>query len=262
MTDPARELSDMLGRLVRGNQSMSGDAYLANAFHVEPWSKDFFLILFAITDRIRDIESLIERVSLDEDYRQEMIGHLNSIATSFAPDGLRNEWARYGALHLGPQNLQPLKMLSGQIRPIVSYPKLSADDLSSLRAEVSELLDWLDERQVVEQEFIRQALIEGLQHFLFRLERFNWLGWGYTVDSLREVISAYLLLERQKIDANVNPDAAAVLAKMKDFLCLSYEKLKSAKDAAETVDWTLRIYGATSLLLASVNSVSGLLPSP
>ena len=88
-------------------------------------------------------------------------------------------------------HINPIKTLSYQIRQKVSYPKLDEDDRKELLAVVSELIEWLKEHQLKEQDFIRQAIVEGLEQFRFRLERFEWLGWGYTLGSLRDVVAAY-----------------------------------------------------------------------
>ncbi|SDO74429.1 hypothetical protein SAMN05192530_11235 [Aureimonas jatrophae] len=134
-----------------------------------------------------------------------------------------------------------------------------AGEREELIGQVTELMDWLHEHQLVENDFIRQALIEGLGHLLFRLERFRWLGGGYTLASLREVIAAYMLLERQGLDAARNPDAAAVLSKVATLIEAVYGKLEKTKTAYETGDWLLKAYGAASLAQTAVPAIEGLL---
>lgn len=261
MTDPAREMAELLTELTSGNPNSAGDKYLAEKFDVKPWSQDFYRIIATIMDRLSFLKNIVQRLSLDADYRQEMVNHVDSIAQAFTPAAFNNEWHRYGATHLGPHNLQPLKSLSGLVRQEISYRKLSPDEVSEITAEVTELLEWLETRQLADKEFIRQALIDSLKSVIFRLERFRWLGWGYTLDSLGEVIGAYLILERQEIDANVNPEAAAILTKVGGVIKSVYGKLEKTKTAFETADWLLRAYGASTLLLTTEPAIRALLSS-
>lgn len=262
LTDPAREMADLLTALVSGDRNLTGDRHLAAKFDVEPWSQEFYRILATIMDRLHALKGIVQDLPLDDDFREEMVGHLNDIALAFAPGSFQNHWTQSGADKLSARNLQPLKGLSGLVRQQVSYRKLSDDEREELIGQVTELVAWLREHQLAENDFIRQALIEGLGHLLFRLERFRWLGWGYTLASLREVIAAYMLLERQDLDANVNPDAAAVLSKVGAVIKAVYAKLEKTKAVYETGDWLLKAYGAATLVQTAAPTVKGLLSAP
>jgi hypothetical protein len=179
---------------------------------------------------------------------------------AFNIDGLMNGWAAHGRVHLGAQNIQPIKMLSAMVRQKVSYPKLSNDELTELLGQIDDLTTWLEEHQTKEQDFIRQAILDGVRQFRFRLERIGWFGWGYTLESLRDVIGAYMALERGLPAQGVDPVAEAVLKKVGAFVKDFYEKTKFAKDVVDTGDFMLRAYGAVSLL-AHGGSVAGLLTS-
>ncbi len=130
MTDPAREMAELLGELLTGSTNVVGDKYLAEKFNVEPWSQDFYRIIATIMDRLQLLKGIVQKLSLDEDYRQEMVSHVDGIAQAFTPSAFQNEWQRYGATQLGPHNLQPLKGLSGLVRQEICYRKLSTDDVS------------------------------------------------------------------------------------------------------------------------------------
>lgn len=258
-TDPARELTELLAMLQSGDVSKSGAQYLADMFGVTAWSPDFHRIIIVVMDRLAELVAIVEALPLDDDYRGEMIGHVNEIATAFSPSGYQNAWSSFGLTRTGSGNVQPLKMLSPLVRQQVSYPRLSDEQLDEVSATVTELIGWLEEHQLSEQDFIRQALIGGLRQTHFRLSKFRWLGWGYTVASLQDVVAAYMMLERQSPDLVANPDAGAVLAKVGAGIKEIYGKLQAVKTAAEAGDWLLRAYVAADLIYRASPSVRGLL---
>jgi len=141
----------------------------------------------------------------------------------------------------------------------VSYRKLSDAEVDEIFGEVEALRGWLSEHQLAEQDFIRQALLEGLERFLFRLERLSWLGWGYTLESLKEVVAAYMLLERKGIDPSEDPNSAAILQKVDATLKSVYQKVGVVKDVADMGDWLLKLYGAGALIYQSSPAIAGLL---
>lgn len=210
-------------------------------------------------DRLAKLKVIIGDLTLDDDIRAEMVTHLTDISLAFGPSGFQNAWSSFSADKLSAKNVQPLKVLSGQVRQKIAYRKLAAEETNELIATVSELREWLEQHQLAEQDFIRQALIEGLENLTFRLSKLQWLGWGYTCDSLREVIAAYMLLERQGSNPINNPDAEAVLKKTASVIKQVYDKLQVVKTAAETGDWLLKAYGAATLVMQGTATVQGLL---
>lgn len=258
-TDPARELVDLCTKLYSG-VGTRGDTFLAEVFGVPAWSKEFYQIVFSIIERADYLVAIVNELPLDDDFKREAAAHVDAIKQAFGPSGLMNAWNQFGTRALAAENVQPIKMLAAMVRQKVSYPKLSTEEVTELLAEVDELLDWLMGHQTKEQDFIRQAILEGLHQFRFRLERVGWVGWGYTLDSLREVIGAYMALERGLPTKGADPVAEAILLKVgvlvKDF----YEKTKFFKEAVETGDFMLRAYGAVSLLRQG-SGISGLLTS-
>lgn len=261
LTDPARELADLLTVLQGGDVSLQGDQFLAGHFGVSAWSQDFYRIVATIMDRLTALKAIVEDLPLDDDFRGEMVGHLKQIEMAFSPHAFQNSWQASGAQRLSATNVQPLKGLSGLVRQRIAHRKLTDEELTELTNTVAELIQWLCGHQLAQQDFIRQALIEGLEHLRFRLSKFRWLGWGYTLDSLREVIAAYMLLERQGSTPQDNPDAEAVLAKVGAVIKAVYAKIETVKKAAETGDWLLKVYGAATLAQHALPTIKGLLPS-
>jgi len=258
LTDPARELAELCTELqVQTNKT--GETFLAGKFNVEPWSREFFEIIFTITERCGMLQQVVGELDLDEDFREEMVKHVRAIMNAFSAQSMRGRWDQHGLTNVGAVNVGPLKALSATVRQRIAYRKLSSEELSEVLQEIAILLDWLREHQLEEQDFVRQAIIEGLERFSFRLERLRWLGWGYTLETLREVIAAYMLLERQGIDPRSNPNGAAALKKVGGLIKAVYKRISVAKDVADTSDWLIKMYAAGSLVYHGAPHIAGLL---
>ncbi len=257
-TDPARELSDLIRSItIPSNQRL--DDGLAILFGVTTWSSEFYQIIFTISSRIDELISLTDRLALDEDHKAEIAQGLRTIQQAFGPAGLQNAFSHSQQHFFSPATVAPLSVLSGLVRPLRPYPKLDDGEVAELLAMTDELLDWLNEHQLSEQDFIRQALIEGLQQVQYRLRCIRWLGWGYTVQGLRDVIAAYFALERGVPQDGTNPPAEAMLKHVGKFVRGFFEKAGFAKDVIESGDFMLRAYGAVQLSIAGKITVSALL---
>lgn len=241
MTDPARELAELCTRLQAQSQE-KGESFLANAFGVEVWSREFYQIVFTISERCAHLQDIVSTLDIDADYKDELIRHVERIRSAFAATSMRSTWTGHGMERIGPIHVGPLKAISGSVRQIVSYPKLSDDEIAELEDQVSALIDWLEGRELSQADFARQAMIEGLTHFRFRLQRLQWLGWGYTLDSLQDVLTAYMLLERAQENPKPDPKSAAVLKRVGTVVKGIYEKVHATKNVAETADWVLKAF--------------------
>lgn len=261
LTDPAREIAELCAIL----QMQSGDAgetFLAEKFGVVPWSREFYQIIFTIIERCSLLQRIVEDLDIDNDYRSEIIHYIFQIMDAFSANSMKNPWGQYGSARVGAVNVGPIKAISGLVRQKVAYRKLQVEELGEIQEEIITLINWLREHQLYEQDFIRQALIDGLEHFRFRMDKLAWLGWGYTLESLREVIAAYMLLERSEVNSKSNPDEAALLLKVSTVIKSVYSKVTAAKDLAETGDWLLKAYVAGSLVYQGKPLIAGLLASP
>lgn len=241
ITDPARELADICTQLSEGSRQ-NGATFLASRFEVPEWSTEFFQIIFLFSKRADELIAILNDLDIDDDYRQEFAGHIRSIQRTFSPDGLNNQWNHATANYINPANVNSVKALSGLVRPLYSYPKLNAEEQADILGEVEALLGWLKEHQLNERDFIRQAIIDGLEHFCFRLKRAGWLGWGYTVESLRDVISAYLALERGTPDLQSAPDAEAVLRKTVACIKSVFSKVGTVRETAGDAAFMILAY--------------------
>jgi hypothetical protein len=257
-TDPARELSD----LVRGLHippSVRFDEGLAQLFDVSVWSSSFYQIIFTISSRIDDLVALSDNLELDGDQLSETKEGLRTIQQAFGPNGLQNNFSHSQSQYLSPAQIAPLSVLSGLVRPLRPYPKLDEDELSEILEMVDTLIGWLDQHQLSEQDFIRQALLDGLRQLKFRLERIKWLGWGYTLQGLRDVISAYFALEHGFPRDGSNPPAEAMLKQVSDFTKDFLQKAGVVKETVELGEFMLKAYGAVQLALAGGTKVAGFL---
>lgn len=260
LTDPARELADICTALNTATHRQ-GDVVLAQKFDVETWSADFYQILFTIQSRIDELIEIVRDLDMDDDFKEEAVTHIEQIRMAFTQNGTANQWSHSVTNYLNPTNVGPLKMLSMQVRATHAYPKLTEAEQTELLGEVDLLLEWLGGHQLREHDFIRAALIDGIEQFRFRLHRLRWLGWGYTLASLREVIGAYLALEAGVSSAADAPDAAAMLAKVRATVVAVFEKAGLAKGAVELGAFGLKAYGAVSLYVAGKTGIAGLLTS-
>lgn len=211
-TDPAREIAKFCDLLKVGSGER-GDVFLAKSFGVEAWSAEFFQILNAYMERTQFILAIVDTMPLDADHRQEIAGHIRTLQKLCSSDVLRHAWnnSSGGLPIVRGDGRAAISSLSPSIQPIVQYPVLDNEEREQILSEVEFVLGKLQDLQLGDRDFIRQALIDGLRQFHFRLERLKWLGWGYTVAGLRDVITAYLTLERGFPDVQANTSAAAIM---------------------------------------------------
>lgn len=161
--------------------------------------------------------------------------------------------------HVNAANIQPLKMCSAYLRGHVSYPDLTAEEQAEIIKVAEGLLETLREHQLEENDFIRQALIEGIEAFVFRIERLQWLGWGYSLESLKSVVLAYVALDTGIADQNVTPIAAAMQRKLKAGLKSIFRSVGLAKDVVDRADFALKAYGAFMMAVQAQGGIAGLI---
>jgi len=241
-TDLAQEIAALCDWL-NLDSADAGDKFLAERFEVQPWSAEFFEIVFIIIQRTHDLERLLRGADVFQSVVDGGANHLAQIRLAFAKQSLQARWTDAGKHYVGAAHSSPVRMLSGSIPKACRYPKLTSEETEELVGMVKKLLGWLQDHQLSEKDFIRESLIEGLERFLFRLERLRWFGWGYSVESLREVIGAYMALERG-LDPIRNPDAKATLRMVRVVIQKAFSYGTKAKDATETGGWLLECYRA------------------
>ena len=147
-----------------------------------------------------------------------------------------------GASYFQEGAIIALKMLSSEIGKLSPRTRLSPEERQELLNEVTDLLTWLRESQLKDHLLIREALIQGLEELEFRIARLEWVGWGYTLGSLKEVIAGYLMLERTNPNPGDNPDVSAVMKKVESVVKAVSESVGIIKDAAEKGEFVASAY--------------------
>lgn len=246
-TDPAKEIVDFFQNL-DGESTKSGDTYIAEKLNLEPWSRDFFETLFSVKDRIETVRALLSSIDLDEDQLEAANNHLNQVSKILTKQMLSQPWRASNSI-IAQGHVNAINMLSYSVRQKVSYPKLDKDEIAALLINIENLLSWLQQHQLSEQDFIRQALIEGLQLLKSRLSGTGMLGWGYTLSSLHDVIAAYMALERGFPDPEMsNSTAAAILKKTGDLIESLWKAVGHAQEFKDRGELVLQIYGAVAVV--------------
>lgn len=247
-TDPAREIADFCDALKIGSGE-HGDVLLAKTFGVKAWSAEFFLILNTFMERTQLVAATLHEMEMEDDHRKELVGHIRTLQKLGTPQVMRNSWNNSSgglALVKGPSRAA-IGSLSLSIRPIISYPLLNDAERDEVLEEVAVVIGKLSELQLGDRDFIRQALIDGLRQFQFRLERMKWLGWGYTIAGLREVTTAYFALEREFPNPQANTSAAAIQKYTYGLLATVWKVSGMATGARDRVDLALLAFRTAKL---------------
>jgi hypothetical protein len=187
LTDPARELTDLFTSIGQAGNKTGAD-HIANIIGVAAWSADFHEVIASIITRMALVKGLVASLGMDDDIQEITLAHIDGLQTAFDGPSLSGRWDQRGGVFLSVANIAAVRSLIPSIRAKMQYPKLSAEEVAEVIDLIDDLEGWLAEHQLVEQDFIRQIIIDGLRQFKFRLGRLHWLGWGYTVQSLRDVI--------------------------------------------------------------------------
>lgn len=258
-SDPARDFTDLCLRLRLKYADRPGAEALAAMFSVSAWSTDFMLILASIHQRIEALKLMIFETDLDEDIKDTAYSCLEGVRKAFAINGLGNTWNHSIQTYLTNENLTPIRMTSGYVRVSYGYEIPDDEEIEIISDDVRALISWLRDHEIVDRDFIRAALIEGLEGFLFRIERVGSFGWPDSFESLKAVITAYMALERGMPEANQSPPYEAIVKRTGEFLRGVFERVKFAKDVSEAGDWLLRGYGALQAVGHAQPAIAGLL---
>lgn len=259
LVDPARELAATLEKITEG-PSVAVDSRIAQLAHVEPWSAEFFRVLFELINRFDFVEREIQAIELDEDIREEALNSLGSMRKVFSNKNIMRHETNAIKPVLSASNLTIIRMLSRQIRDNVSYNAFSDQEKDEIIEDVSTLIDWLVGLQSEEKDFVRDALISGLKEFQFRMVRLEWFGSGYALQGIKDVIQAYLALEGARHFSDDGAELTdAILKKSKSFIKKVVSFTHLAKETSEGAEWLLKVYGAVSAISDGTKGISGFL---
>jgi hypothetical protein len=262
VTDPALEFAELCEALANQPDVGTGTNVLGEFFGVDVNSSAFYTVLFSLTQRCEQLSSFMDSLITDNMIKEEGKSHIKTISQAFMLNGLQNHWGHSKKNFLNPEHVRPIKFLSPTFRPNLSYPKLSPDEITNLLSQIDDLLMWLKDHQLAEQDFFRAAIIDGVTILRFRLERLHWLGWGYAIDGLKHVMQAYLALHGQCPDVETKPVAVALLQKVGHVLGIAFVALHGAKEVNDTVTFLVDAYGKAVAHGLRAPTISGLLGGP
>lgn len=228
VTDPAYELGEIAQKLCHGS-SKTGEVFLAERFGVAPWSTEFVLILSCIYQRIDLVARSIQRDDVDLEFQETAQKVLTNFKGGFTSASLRNAWHNAGGgLTAMKDSEHALKMMSSTVRQRVSYPKLTGEEVAEFLDLSSAYLEALRDASD-EPDFVRQAIVDGVIKFRFQLEHLGWMGAGYVLESLRELMFVYGWASQRSRQQH-ELDAGAVLKGLGALLT----RIKKTVDAAES----------------------------
>jgi len=249
LTDPAEELVDACERLIRANSNHSGEHALANAFGVEAWSKEYFQIIFCLVEQAERVLDALKAERPSEAMIERAQIHTNGVRQALSGPILSTPWNNAGSTRqLLREHTPPIAMLSPTVARVSSYPKLSSEEIADLVADIDQLISWLTDHQLEEQDILRRALIDGLVVYRLRLARVGWLGWNYSADALRSTIGAYLALDRGQHTADTTPITEAALKLVGGLFSKLWGVAGVVHDATDRVGTAIKLYGMVTMV--------------
>lgn len=260
-TNAALELAELCETLRTYSDQALGEQVFAQHFRVKLQSSEFYQTVFVVIHRFEQLQFIVNQLDIYDSLKQEAIGHINTIKRAFERDGLQNSWNVSKNNFLAPAVVGPIKFLSPALNPRFSHVSLDDNEIKVLLDDVDQLISWLIDHQLQEQDFFRAAIIEGLYLFRFRLDRVRWLGWGYSLVALRDVIQAYLALNGIITDRNNRPDAGGMLMKLSAVIGRVCRAVRIAREVSETGEFLVDAYGKISELTREAPNIAGLISS-
>lgn len=254
----AEDIATLFEGMSGANGALAGAQYLATVFEVEQYSLEFYEIVSAILGSLRHLEQIVDEVVTRERPRATAKTHIATLRSTFDQNGLQQQWNQFGAKRTANSVTDPILSLSHSLQAF-DYTRPDDEEIEDFRADADELLKWLKEHQFEEQDFIRGCLIEGVERFLFRLDKLKWVGWGYAAESLREVVGAYLALERG-VDPTTMPTANAGLKKIASKLKKPLSLISKGRGVKDDAEFMLTAYHASSQFVKpTLGYIAGLL---
>ncbi len=241
LTDPAFEMAELCARLCVNN-SKPGHAVLAELFEVKPHGREFQKLVGCIYERADLVFHAVSGLDLDPSIKNSALNHISTVRGVFTYHSLSQTWGETGYKQLSITQQEVLRAYSGHLRPIMSYAKITPEIAGEILAEVDITLAGLEALQTEKQEFFRQALLDGLREFRFRLVYLQWTGWGYCLDSLNQVVFAEMALQGAP-GFDIDPNANEMFKLIGNCLGKVY---KTASGAAGHWSNALKLYGLYS----------------
>jgi hypothetical protein len=255
-TDLSQELHHLCAKLIHvGNVNESTDAVLANVFNVEPWSSEFFEIVFIVTDKI---ELLIKILSseyyekkLNALSRPKYINNLNLIKSMFDKNGIYSNWNSIIVNILTENTIDSVLAVSDSLNDSDKIFKLTHSEIFSLISMSDKIKSQLLKMENSKNKFFVDSIMVGLEKFLFRLDRIGYLGIVSTLESFSELLKQIIILENICTNSSENLIFDRnVIEKISTTFKGMAQLLIKGKEVGETVIF----YSMVISFLASLNS--------
>jgi len=238
----AEEIAELAVGLQSGG-SKPGWQHLSRTFAVEPWSADFYGIIHAILVRLTELEKIISSSDMRVKTATAAIGHVRAIAMAFNHESLTQRWDQCGAQYVGNIHSDPILSLSASLSRF-DYERPASDEAEEIIADAVQLLEWLESHQLEENDFIRGCIIVGVRQFIFRVQKLEWFGWEQSIASLREVIAAYLALQRGDFSQESHPMIVAMGKKLISGLGKALKIVSGARNVTDDAQFMFQAYGS------------------
>lgn len=241
-TDFALELAEAFNELKHPANEI-GATHLASKFEVAPWSPEFMLILVSIRERIIALQTYASTAPAPDLVRSTILGGLSTATEAIGINSLNRPWKEIGSPSMA-SCVGNIALFSPTVQQVIKYPKPTPDEIKSVIAEADNLLEYLALLQLTDGDFCRQATIEGIRMFRFRLAYLKWLGANYSRVGLQSVAGAGLALATFNGQSATNSNNAEAVQRVIGFVKRSYETLHTTKEVTETADFLVKAFAA------------------
>lgn len=245
-TDPAKDYAELLLRLQGLPRGRPGFVTLAEAFNVEAGSSTYYWIISKILfrgDLLKDVYQ--EFPDIDGDLRQELLSFVSRTQNMLKIDALQNDWNYASTNFLTAESISAIRTSSTFIRQKIRYNSLSEYYIKDTLVSAINLISEMTAVRFSDDDYIRVALISGLQDLCRSLNHFEWAGIHQTWSAYEKLASAKVLLDLSAIrEPSVDKMREETVTKVNTFFGKSWAFASAVSEGWET--------GKNALEVASV----------
>jgi hypothetical protein len=238
VTDPARELAEIAAKFDVGS-SLRADQVITSSTGFQAWSTQFHQLVASIHERADLVGRMLPRSGLDPDLVDDALRDITEFKRGFQPSAI-GQASNHSGSTAAIMRMQgrPMQYLSIAVRQFESYPRYTQEEAIELVALIDEYLEHLSVHGD-SLAFVLSAIREGLAALRFRLANVTWVGSGYALQSLRDVMFIH---REAAADEHVmsNPDAEAFVRGFGVVIGRVLQVVKSAKDYSEASSWAFK----------------------
>jgi len=242
LTNPALELYNLCSLLVEtGDVNETTDVVIAKNFNVSHWSIELFEIIFIINKNIEKIGEIIidaKYEHMHELSRSIHLGNLLKLKSCFQKDYIFSSWQSSKAECMSEVNLHNIIHLSDCLKIEDKFVKLSKDQIEFIFNQLDTISRKLEKMVNNKNGFFVDILLEGINKFEFRLDRYHILGINYPLESFSELINNFVSFEKfMNEDFNVDEKSTNELKSVSKLIVKISDTLFKCKNIVENGDW-------------------------